>query len=228
MTVHRVLESGDATMKAKKILFYCLAALLAGCGPIFSLHPLFTKENIVFDEKLLGTWADDPNKPENTWEFARLDEAAAGSLAQEFRDNFKRFYRLNVTGKQNDKVHRGSVVACLVKLEDGLFLDVFPDKFPSGEQDIEKMPLLYNAFFFVPVHTFIKVDFVGNQLKLWLTDDEKFARLLEAEPAAVRHEMLDDRPILTASTKELQAFMLKHAGDERLFADEMALTRKSR
>lgn len=215
-------------MKAKKIVFYCLAALLAGCGPIFSLHPLFTKETIVFDEKLLGTWADEPNKPENTWEFARLEEAAAGGLAQEFRDDFQRFYRLNVTSKDNDKVQRGSVVACLVKLEDRLFLDVFPDKFPSGEQDVEKMPLRYNAFLFVPVHTFIKVGFVSNQLKLGLTDDEKFAKLLEAEPAAVRHEMLDDRPILTASTKELQAFVLKHASDERLFADEMTLTRKSK
>jgi hypothetical protein len=215
-------------MKTKKILFYCLAALLAGCGPIFSLQPLFTKENIVFDEKLLGTWVQDPNKPENTWEFARLDEAGAGTLVDEYKDDFKRFYRLNVTSEENNTVHKASVVACLVKLEDRLFLDVFPDKFPSGEQDIEKLPLLYNAFFFVPVHTFIKVDLAGDQLKLRLTDDEKFTKLVEAEPAAVRHETVSDRPILTASTKELQAFVLKHAGDDRLFADEMTLTRKSK
>jgi len=213
-------------MKTKKILFYCLAALLAGCGPIFSLHPLFTKENIVFDEKLLGTWVEDPNQPEDTWEFARLDEAAADSLPQEFRDELKRFYRLNVTSKENDKVQRGSVVACLVKLEGRMFLDIFPDKFPSGEQDIEKLPLLYNAFFFVPVHTFVKVDLAGNQLKLWLTDDEKFAKLLEAEPAAVKYETLDDRPLLTAPTKELQTFVSKYAGDERLFSNELVLSRK--
>jgi hypothetical protein len=214
-------------MKTKKILFYGLAVLLAGCGPIFSLHPLFTKENIVFDEKLLGTWMKDANKPSDTWEFARLDEAGAGTLAEEYKDDLKRFYRLNMTSVENDTVHKASVVACLVKLEDRLFLDVFPDKFPSGEQDIEKLPLLYNAFFFVPVHTFIKVDLAGNQLKLWLTDDEKFAKLLEAEPTAVRHETVNDRPILTASTKELQAFVLQHAGDERLFANEITLDRKA-
>jgi hypothetical protein len=215
-------------MKIKKTLFYSLAVLLAGCGPIFSLHPLFTRENIVFDEKLLGTWAEEPNKPENVWEFARLDEGSAGTLAQEFKEDLAKFYRLNVTSKEDNGIRKASVVACLVKLEDRLFLDVFPDKFPSGEQDIEKLPLLYNAFFFVPVHTFVKVDLAGNQLKLRLTDDEKIAKLFEAEPAAVKYETVDDRPILTASTKELQAFVLKHAGDDRLFANEVTLTRKSK
>ncbi len=215
-------------MKTKKILFYGLAILLAGCGPIFSLHPLFTEENIVFDERLLGTWVEDPNKPENAWEFSRLDEASVGRLAEEFKDDFKKFYRLNVTTKENDRIARASVIACLVKLNDQVFLDAFPDKFPSGEQDIEKLPLLYNAFFFVPVHTFIKVDLTGSQLKLRLTDDEKFAKLLEAEPAAVKHDTMYDRPLLTASTEELQAFVLKHAGDGRLFMDEMTLTRKNK
>ncbi len=222
-------------MKTKKILFYGLAVLLAGCGPIFSLHPLFTKENIVFDEKLLGTWVEDPNQPEkNLWEFARLEESATDSLledfgpAKEMRDNFEKLYRLNVTTKANDKIQKGAVVACLVKLEDRLFLDVFPDKFPSGEQDVEKLPLLYNAFFFVPVHMFVKVDLAGNQLKLWMTDDEKIAKLFEAEPTAVKYETVDDRPILTSSTKELQAFVLKHADDERLFTPPLTLTRKTK
>jgi hypothetical protein len=38
---------------------------------------------------------------------------------------------------------------------------------------------------------------------------------------------MDDRRVLTASTKELQTFVLKHAGDDRLFADATILTRKS-
>jgi hypothetical protein len=81
----------------------------------------------------------------------------------------------------------------------------------------------------VPVHTFIQVDRTGDQLKLRLTDEERLARLLEAEPTAVKHERAwDDRRVLTASTKELQTFVLKHAGDDRLFADPMTLTRTSK
>ena len=216
-------------MKAKKTALCCLAALLAGCVPVLSLHPLFTEENIIFDEQLLGIWMEDPNDPENSWEFARLNEADVGPVAKDVLGDVKGLYRLTLTTKENDKVQRGSVVACLGKLDGRMFLDVFPDKFPSGEQDIEKLPLMYNAFFFVPVHTFIQVDRTGAQLKLRLTDDKRLAKLLEAESTAVKHEKAwDDRLVLTASTKELQTFVLKHAGDDRLFADAMTLTRKSK
>ena len=44
----------------------------------------------------------------------------------------------------------------------------------------------------------------------------------------MKHEVLDERPILTASTKELQAFVAQYAGDERLFSDEMTFTRKEK
>ncbi len=138
-------------------------------------------------------------------EVRRLNEADVGPVAKDVPGNdVEGLYRLTVTSKEDDKVHRGSVVACLGKLDGRMFLDVFPDKFPSGEQDIEKLPLVYNVFFFVPVHTFIQVDRTGDQLKLRLTDEERLAKLLEAEPAAVKHEeALDDRRVLTASTKEL-------------------------
>ena len=60
-------------MSTKKLLFYLLAVLLGGCVPIVSLHPLFEKKDVVFDEKLLGTWVQDPNAPETIWDFKRAD-----------------------------------------------------------------------------------------------------------------------------------------------------------
>jgi len=210
-------------MRMKRSVFYLLAILLAGCAPIISLHPLFTKENIVFEEKLVGTWVKDPNDPEVTWEFSRLDESAAQGLLEPWRDEITKFYRLNITDEEGNK---GTFAACLVKLGGGLFLDVFPDRFPSGEQDPEKAKLVYNAFFFQPVHTFIRVDAIGEQLTIRITDDDRFEELIGAEPAAVKHEIVDDRPILTASTKELQAFVAKFAGDERLFPNDLTLQRK--
>lgn len=212
-------------IRAKKLAFYVLAALLAGCVPIVSLHPLFTAEDIAFDEKLVGTWVEDPNNPETTWEFSRLDASAAEGLLEPWKEDITKFYRLTVT---DDEGHAGSFAACLVKLGERRFLDVFPDRFPSGEQDAEKEKLLYNTLFFQPVHTFFRVDALGEQLALRITVDDKFKELIQAEPNAVKHEIVDDRLILTASTKDLQAFVTKYAGDERLFpGDPMTLTRKT-
>lgn len=211
-------------MKTKKLAFMCLAALLGGCVPILSLHPLFTEEDVVFEEKLLGTWLDDSTPSEMTWEFARLDPTASERLREELGDQIKKFYRLSITDKEGRK---GSLAACLVKLKDRLFLDVFPDKFPSGETDMEKTKLMYNAFFFVPAHTFLRVDSIGEQLTLRLTMDDRLKELLEAEPDAVKFTLVDDLPILTASTKELQAFVVKYAGDERLFPGDVTLVHKA-
>ena len=42
-------------MKTRKLLPFILAVALAGCIP--SLHPLFTEDDLIFEPKLLGTWA---------------------------------------------------------------------------------------------------------------------------------------------------------------------------
>jgi len=203
---------------AKKILFYLLAALLGGCVPVMSLHSLYTEENVVFEEKLLGTWLEDPNSPEATWEFNRIEEP-------------NNAYNLVLSDEEGKK---GSFVAHLVKLEDSLFLDVFPDEFPCDTDDPNKVEWAYNSLFLIPAHAFIKIDSIGPQLKMRLTDDEKIMEeLLEDDPNAVKHTFIEDRItsienrlILTASTKELQAFVLKYAGDKRVFTNEFVLNRR--
>ena len=197
-------------MKVKKILFYMLAALLGGCVPVMSLHSIYTEENVVFEEKLLGTWADDPNSPETIWEFRRIDEP---------KNAYKLFF-------SDDKDDKGSFVARLVKLQNKLFLDVYPDELPWEPDDPNKVKWAYNTLFLIPAHTFIKIDSIEPQLKMRLTDDDKMAKLLKEDPNAVKHTSIEDRLILTASTQELQAFVLKYANDERVFAIEIVLARE--
>ncbi len=198
----------------RKLLFYLLAAILGGCVPVMSLHPLFTEEALVFEEKLLGTWVDDPNSPEAIWEFRRPEEA-------------EKEYKLIVTDEEGKK---GSFSAHLVKLGGRLFLDVYPANFPGGDIDLQEEDpntLPYNSFFFVPAHTFIKIDSIGPELIMRLTDDEEMETLLKEDPNAVKFELLKEvHIVLTASTKELQAYVLKYADDERLFSEEIVLSRK--
>jgi len=204
------MAEGDQKMKVKKLLFYLLAALLGGCVPVMSLHSLYTEENIVFEEKLLGTWVDDPNSPEAIWEFKRIDEP-------------KNAYKLIFS---DDKGQKGSFVAHLVKLRNKLFLDVYPDELPWEPDDPNKVKWLFNSFFLIPAHTFIKIDSIEPQLEMRLINDGKMEELLEDDPNAVKHTSIEDRLILTASTKELQAFVLKYADDNRVFTDEVVLNRR--
>ncbi len=165
-----------------------LAALMGGCVPVMSLRPLYTKENVVFDKKLLGTWVDDPNEPEMIWHVKSIDEP-------------NNAYELIFTGEDGMK---GSFVAHLVKLQDRLFLDVYPNKLPVHPEDPNEIEWALNSFFIIPAHTFVKIDSVGPILKIRLMLETMLKDLLEENPEAIAHAAVEDRPILTASKRNFR------------------------
>ena len=197
-------------MKTKKFLFYLLAVILGGCVPVISLHPLYTEKDVVVDKKLYGTWVDDANNTKTTWEFKSIDEP-------------KNAYKLIFS---DDEGMKGSFVAHLVKLQNRLFLDIFPSELPWEPEDPNKMDWPYNSLFLIPAHTFVKIDSIEPQLKLRLMLESKMEELLKENPNAVEHTSVGDRLVITGSTKELQAFVLKYADNEKIFTDQITLSRK--
>ncbi len=197
-------------MNAKKLSLCLLTAFLGGCLPVMSLHSLYTDSDVVFEEKLLGSWTEDSNEPKTTWVFERMEEQ-------------ENIYELTLSG-EGKKL--GSFAACLVKLQDKLFLDLFPIKIPGVSEDPNKTDLPYNSLFFIPAHTFLKVESIGPQFKMKLTTESKLKELLEKEPEVVKHTIIqEEKLILTAPTKELQEFVIKYADDDMLFTDEIILNR---
>jgi len=211
-------------MKTCKPVLTFAALLLGGCIPVLSLHPLYRQADVVFDQALLGTWGD-PNDDGPSWKFSRLENADQVLSKDEVKEVSDKVYELTLS---DEKGHKGRFVACLIKLSGGLFLDVYPAQFPSGQTEVEEMTLMYNAFLFIPAHTFLRIDSIGSQLKMCMTDDDSLKKLLDEEPNAIGHEDLDGMPILTAPTAKLQAFVCRHASDKRLFGGaEMVLNRVS-
>ena len=197
-------------MKIKKGLPLFLTIALAGCVPVMSLHPLYEDKNIIFEEKILGTFTENEN---TTWDFARAEDPNT--------------YVLTYSTFKDQKVLKGLFVVHLVKLEGRLFLDVYPKEPPwADEEGLEKTKWFYNSVFMVTGHTFIKIETIEPQLKLQLTDGDELEKLLTKNPDAVKHEIVDGSPILTGSTQQLQSFVLKYIHDNRLFPNEITLTRK--
>lgn len=189
-------------MNGKKILLFVFGILLAGCVP--SLHPLYTPKDVVYDPKLVGVWADQNSPDSGKWEFR---PAEPNSYTMIYTDKDKK---------------TGSFNAHLAKINGVLFLDVFPND-PNLTQNG------YYQLHLLPVHTFMKVDQIEPALKLRLMDVDKFTKRLEKNPAMLKHEILqqgsDKKVVLTASTKELQEFMRKHAGDKDVFGEASNLKR---
>jgi len=196
-------------MKTRKFLFYLLAGLLGSCVP--SLHPLYTDKELVFEEKLLGSWGKESDQ---AWKFEKGQEEKSYDLTTD------------------EKGKKGEFTVFLVKIQDVskadkekeaarpalLFLDLYPKEPKLETSDFYKFHLL-------PVHTFYKIEQIGPTLKMRAMNPDKLKKMLKDKPDLIKHEVRDDMVILTASTEQLQKFMLEHVNDEGLFAEPSEMER---
>jgi hypothetical protein len=171
----------------KVAAFYFLTVIFGGCVP--SIHPLFTSKQAVFDANFVGTWL-----PQDSNEIWVLKQNGMG---------YEGFYI------DNDS-KTGKFAVSLCQLQNNMFLDIYPKEMNSAE----------NAFYkihFTATHSFAWVCLTKDSLELRVMNPESLDKLLKAEPNAVKHERLEHGDIvLTASTEELQKFMIKYGTDEKL------------
>jgi hypothetical protein len=185
-------------MKAKNILFCSLAVLLGGCTAA-SLHPLYTNDELIFEGQLIGKWSSE----KDIWEFRQTE-------GQKYEVTVLTAYK------------QGRFEGHLVRLEGMIFLDVFP-------QLSEQLKSKYNEFYmshFIRTHSFIKVDQIEPTLRLRQMDMNRVGDMLKHDPDLLKHEVIDDRVILTAPTEQLQEFILNHTNTEGVFGLPLELIRR--
>jgi hypothetical protein len=183
----------------KRGMLVAIAGLLLATGCVPSLHPLYTPDDLVFESSLLGTWSE-PGKP-GAWQFERKDEKS---------------YWMTISGKDDNPPVK--LVAHLTRLGDARYLDLCPD-----ESNYPKSITL--RIHTIPAHTFLRVHKISPTLQFSAMNPKELDRLLEKTPDAVKHEVVDNRAILTASPKALQEFLKQYADTPELFGGPTNLTR---
>ena len=179
------------------IVVAILLTLSAGC--IRSLHPLYTDQDVIFNSDLVGCWSQDDSK--DTWEFSKQNENE---------------YQLVYTDKEGKS---GTFVVHLLRIDGKMFLDLFP-----GDSELK-----HNAFYqrhILPVHTIAYVKQIRPTLQMIFPDPNWLKKLIAGNPEAIRHEKIHDEIILTASTKALQKFWLKHLDTKGAFGEPSNMKRK--
>lgn len=187
-------------MKHRKILtlFFVLFILLlsmTGCF-VLSVHPLYFEENLIFKPGLVGTWGEKQHEKdlEELWIFKKSGDNS---------------YRLILKEKDSED---GVFEAHLFKLGKYMFLDLYPEE-PVTGMDFYKMHV-------IPAHSFIRVSVEGHVLRLAFFDLDWLEKNLEQNKVKIKHERRDDTIVLTASTRELQEFVLNHVEEAFKFEDE--------
>jgi hypothetical protein len=154
-----------------------------------SLHPFFTDEDIVFNEALLGSWINDSGE---TCLFTKSGDNNYGLL---FMDGGPTRFE-----------------ARLIDLGGATFLDLYPKPL-SKEIDLYPANL-------VPAHTLARVTISKDSIAIAMMDGDWLKRLSDQNQLDLAHERINDGMIaLTAPTRELRAFALKHADSKEAFGE---------
>jgi hypothetical protein len=180
---------------------------LAACQPELALHPWYNEKDLVLEPGFSGEWLsiDSDGKPDTDSVFTFAQDIAVG-------------YTVSLHDTATPDL-QSSWEARLFRVNGQLFID--------GVQQLTKYKGQDTIELFVPGHFVGRVKLDGDRLSVKCLDDEWTAKALNANPALIKHEMIDkDSAVLLAPTAELREFALAHAGDEKAFSANLDFVRK--
>ncbi len=188
--------------------------LLNSC--VYSLFPIYTNDTLVYFPELVGRW--EMQGDEDYIEFSNLPtekDIFGGSTETESSESkTTRNYRVVIMDDGEEKDYVGHIA----EIGKDFFLDLYPN---TRDYDAT----LYSNL--MPVHTFIKLKFLDNQLYLTSFDLEKLNKLFESNLIRLRHEKVDGSILITAQPKEIQKFIDRYSDDETVFEDKETYKRAS-
>ena len=175
----------------KNIIFYLVILVLGTSScTVFSVHPLYDDASTVTDNRLQGTWMDS----EDSSTFVNIEPAG-------------NFYKLTRWEKEDTIWYE----AHYLKIDNSFYMDLYPLK--GMPFDIDEM-MMKNYF---PVHSFLKLDLKNDSVVVRLFDEEKLIHLFKQNRIRLRHELMDDYVLITASTDDLRKFIDKYSASEDVF-----------
>ena len=191
-------------MKNKVLLLFGL--ILAGCVP--SWNPLYTEKDLVFEPALVGTWtpAEARQDSKETWAFTKTGD---------------KLYQLQQTDEEGRKA---TFEVRLARLKEHRFLDLYLTKVDDDDVRLNA----WAGFSLVPAHLILKVEQIEPALKIAAMNPDWMKEFLKKHPEAIAHRVVyDGNIVLTASTSDLQKFVLDHLNDKEFFGGSMELRRKA-
>jgi len=126
------------------------------------------------------------------------------------------FYILTYSEMEDNELITDIMIVNLTKIGSNLYMDF------QNHEDFQKPSRFQTNM--IPAHTFAKVEFDNGQLTIRSFDSEYIKKLIKNRKVRLKHETVDESIILTASTDDLRAFILKYGDDDKLFLESDYLT----
>jgi len=201
-------------MKARNLIAILGLLLLNSCI-VKSLNPFYTKDKVVYEEKLEGNW----KSKSATWKIKPFkvlmeEHKKSGDNLSEsdkktfenYKDSYVLEYTKNATTNKIEKFSFSYFIVTAFKVDEHLFLNFFPMEYETESLNNLVTQHILNT------HSVCKVDFLeDDSIKLkWLHEDV-IGRLIESHNLKIKYEQtgIHNDLVLTAKSKDLYRFLDK-------------------
>ncbi len=174
--------------------------LTTGCW-VRSLHPIYTEKDLVFDEKLVGTW-----------ETVDKDDGETATMI--FHRSGKTSYRLTYGEKDDTAVFD----AHLTRIGNHAFLDLYPE-LPADYKGVD-------AAHVVRTHGIVRISVGKDEARFSLLNHGWLKGTLEKKKIILAHDIVDGSVVLSASTNELRDFLKDYGSSKRAFKETFLMRRR--
>ncbi|HEX6169148.1 MAG TPA: hypothetical protein VFZ33_05610 [Chitinophagaceae bacterium] len=195
-------------MKKVSILlaFTFLIIFLSSC--LRTLHPIFTTKDIVYEPKLIGSWKTESQGTKGFVTITNLAVDNSIELPEKISTIKQKGYLISyqqVDGKATEQY-----IAFLARIGKHLYFDYFP----ADKKDNKTIDEFF-ASHFVKMHTSYRLDISKDgSFELSQLDESYVTKLIDEKKIRISHEKdVKGNIVITASTDELQQYILKY-GDE--------------
>jgi hypothetical protein len=213
-------------MKIRNVILGTCFILLSSCV-VKSLNPFYTKETISFDKNFIGEWED---SKKGNWKVLKCESVFLSDTKTNWEPKFVNGYLENEVevSKKNlsnedeklyasykdsyyilreNKDKKVAFIATPFKINGQTFLDFIPVDTQDNVDNLLESHSIYT-------HSLVKYDIRDNgEIEIRWLDEDKIENLFEKKKIKIKHEtigMLNDKYLLTASSKELQKFVTKY------------------
>lgn len=207
----------------KKIIlttaFALLLIFLSGC--LHTLHPIFTEKDLAYNPNLIGTWKTENQGNKGRAVITNLATENSLELPGNISSIKQKGYLISYQDENGATSER--YIAFLARIGKHLYFDYFP----ADKKEDQKIDEFFAAHF-VKMHTSYRVEISNDgSFEISQLDEGYVTKLIDEKKIRISHETdADDNTVITASTQELQQYLLKYGDEPSAYRSDKTIFKK--
>jgi len=198
--------------------FAFLLIFLSSC--LNTLHPIFTEKDLAYDPKLIGIWNTERSGNKQKVVISNLATENSVELPGNISTIKQKGYLITYQDEQGDTKQN---IAFLARIGKHLYFDYYP----ADKKEDRKLDEFFGIHF-VRMHSSYRVEILkdGN-FELSQLDGSYLKSLIDQKKIRISYETDVEGDItITASTKELQQYLLKYGDEPSAYENDKTIFKK--